>query len=260
VPPERIFNRIVSLSPSTTEIVAMSAAAGPRLVGRTAACNFPPDVARLPVVANVKPDFEAIRERQAELILFDADLYSPADVARMRELGATTFSFGATTIDEFLRELYRMGDLIGAQTMISEYADRIYRTREARRAVPYSPTPRAAMVLAASGGEHMIAGANSFQGDVLRALTLDPVGPGSERFEPLDAEFLIAQNPDIIFTAGDPGPLLADARLRTVRAVAAGRVVGLNQDVALRRGSRVDRLLVAMQDAITQLEEGGAQP
>ncbi|RYG87739.1 cobalamin-binding protein, partial [bacterium] len=52
-----IYRRIVSLSPSTSEVLVSN---GIPLSGRTAACDYPANVKSVPVVAGVKPDYEAL--------------------------------------------------------------------------------------------------------------------------------------------------------------------------------------------------------
>ena len=98
----------------------------------------------------------------------------------------------------------------------------------------------------------MIVGVNSFQADVVRAAAAEPVGPDADRFVPLSAETLVQMNPDVIFVTGNAEAILNDPRFKTVAAVQKGNVAVVKPDILLRRGWRVDKLILAMQNYLTQ--------
>ena len=81
--------RIVSLLPSATEIVA-ALGLGNRLVGRSAECDWPPQVAALPVVTAARIDSEQLSGAEIDAAVRDAvldgsSLYS-VDAGLVREL------------------------------------------------------------------------------------------------------------------------------------------------------------------------------
>jgi iron complex transport system substrate-binding protein len=82
------MERIVSLLPSTTEI-ACALGLGPRLVGRSHECDFPPFVRELPPCTEAKVDAAApgaaIDRRVKELVRDGLSLYR-VDAERLREL------------------------------------------------------------------------------------------------------------------------------------------------------------------------------
>ncbi|MDL5502882.1 MAG: ABC transporter substrate-binding protein, partial [Candidatus Methanoperedens sp.] len=64
---ERLPQRIVSLSPSTTELL-FALGAGPRVVGRTRWCDYPPEVTSVPSVGDgLNPNLESVLSRQPDL-------------------------------------------------------------------------------------------------------------------------------------------------------------------------------------------------
>ena len=101
----------------------------------------------------------------------------------------------------------------------------------------------------------MIAGVKSFQADVVKAATGQPVGPDAQKFVSLNAESLIAMNPDIILTAGSPDPIYDDARFKSLTAVKKNRVRGVVQDVILRRGVRVPELIENLHGTFSEVME-----
>jgi ABC-type Fe3+-hydroxamate transport system substrate-binding protein len=247
------YRSIVSLSPSTTEVLSATQEVNAgRLTGKTAADNYPKvGYDKVPVVSSVKPDYEKIAEIRPDLVVYDTDLYNAADVAKIKAIGADTFPLDATTIDQFETQLYSLANLVGGETNISDYVDKI----EAARAVGSSMTthPKVVILLPGTGSEHMIDGTGSFQADVVRAAGGDPVGPSGAHFVPLDPELLVTLNPDFIITAGDPAPVLSDPRFQSLKAVKdKKRIVPLVADVLLRKGARVDVLITAINDAINK--------
>ncbi len=251
IEPPKVAKKVVSLSPSLTEIVTVYGRTD-ILAGRTASCNYPPYVGKVPVVmSGIKPDYEKVAELKPELVVYDADILSEADVAKFKELGIPTFGLKAKDIAEFQRELFRLGSLVGTESRTSDYVDKIEAARALARVQKPKNPPTAAIVLPGSGSEHMVAGTGSFLAKFLEECGAKVLGPESDRFEPLNAETLVSQNPDFVFVAGEPALFLQDARFKGLKAISDNHVVGLNPDVALRKGSRVDTLIKSVSNLLT---------
>ncbi|HEY0866269.1 MAG TPA: helical backbone metal receptor, partial [Fimbriimonas sp.] len=242
VPRKEKIDSIVSLSPSTTEIL-LTQGATQFLKGRTAACNYPDmSVKQIPIVASVKPDFEKIATIKPDLVVFDSAVYNEQDVQKIKELGAQTFTIDADTIDEFTTQLYRLGSVLGLETNVSGYVDKILAARTSSLGDPISPAPKVAVLLAGWGSaEHMLAGSGSFIADVVRASGGEPIGPDSDKFETLDPEYLLAQNPDIVVlgvpakdaaaTERQVAAVLNDGRFAGMSWVKNRRIIPMDQDV-----------------------------
>lgn len=247
--------RIVSLSPSATEILVTKAGVSQRMVGRTAACNWPQAAQGIPVVGQVKPDFEKIAQMNPDLIVYDQDLYSPTDEQKIKELGVDTYVLRGDTLEEFEKSVFEIGKLVGGETELSKYVDDIYRARDASTAAAITPQPKVAIILPGQGGEHLIAGTKSFAAAVVRASGVEVVGPDARLFVPLNAEQLLSQAPTVILAAGAAGSaqrLAADPRLKPTPAVRDGKVFEVEQDVILRRGGRVDTLINTLHGALAR--------
>lgn len=253
--PEKSYGKIVSLSPSMTEIVAQVTNVS-RVVGRTAACNYPSQVAKIPAVATVKPDYEKLAILKPELIVFDGDLYSAQDVEKLKAIGADVFVCNANTVDDFIKDLYRLGSKLGSETNVSTYADRVYSARAEALAVSLPKQVKAAVIMPGQNSEHWIAGTGSFQADCVRAAAGTPVGPDGTKFVQMKAEDLVAQNPDVIFVSGNAATIMSDPRLKTVEAVKTKKVFSINSDILLRRGFRVEKLITGLNQIISAKAEG----
>lgn len=242
------YRSIVSLSPSTTEILAGN---GIPVVGRTAACNYPPNVTRIPVVGGVKPDYEALARIKPDLIVYDADLYGDAEVRKLQSTGAKLYRFDPQTLDDYEREVYELGSLTAAETGLSGYLDKVNAEETVAQGDPPTPQPTVAIILPDTGGRHLIAGTKGFRAECLRIAGGKQIGPDSTKFEPLSPEFLVTQDPDVIIVAGDPLTLEKDARFAGLKARRTNKIYGLPADVLLRRGGRVNLLIKNLSKALS---------
>jgi iron complex transport system substrate-binding protein len=81
-----VCRRIVSLAPNLTELV-FSLGLGDRLVGRSSACDFPPDAKPVPVVGDFgRPNWEALQARNPDLVIA-TDVEKPGLLRQLDEIG-----------------------------------------------------------------------------------------------------------------------------------------------------------------------------
>lgn len=281
------YRAIVSLSPSLTELIGQYGDMT-RLVGRTAADNYPLFLSSNPklqvVVSGVKPNYEKIRSLNPDLVVYDKSLYNEDDVAKLKDLGVELFEFDADTLDDFIRELYRLAKTVGGELQMSEYVDKINAARSAATELTGGRKPKTAVLMGGDGGEFMILGKDSFQAEVLTISGAEVVGPASDEFVPLNAEALVGWNPEVILIASEaamkqwaemaptqslkdqrtgavlaprvaPEALLRDARLASTTAIQKKQIASLNPDVILRKGARVDRLIDGVSRFISGLPQ-----
>ncbi len=240
---EKPVTKLISLSPSTTEIVTVASLYA-ALKGRTSACNYPKvTLERIPVVAGVKPDYDKIAQIKPDLALYDSSLYSEADIQKLKDLGIETLEMKSGSLDEFFDSCSRLGARTGSETPVASYLDKVNAAKTAAEADPVSPKPTVAVLMAGNGTEHMISGTEGFVADVVKVAGGQPVGPGGKKFVTLNVEELIQLNPDILLTAGPADKIVTDPRLRTLKAITNRRISALNQDVVVRAGSRVDKFI-----------------
>jgi iron complex transport system substrate-binding protein len=262
--PPKYYQNVVSLSPSTTELL-LNVVQFPKLAGRTYADDFPPGVVKqIPIVATTKPDYEKLTTIHPDLIVYDADLYSPQDISKLRQLGTDMFAFDANTWPDFKLQLYKLGSLLRGESHVSDYLDRVNIEISNAGGKAPSPSPRVAIVLGAANGNDWIDGTESFLADIVRRSGGTPVGPSGHVFVKMSPEELVKDNPDVIITGGTKQDvsgaesLIKDPRLQAINAIkntranpAHTKVVPIDSDVLLRKGARVDSLVKAIYRAVT---------
>lgn len=253
-PNPNAYHDAISLSPGTSEIVAGTYMAHFHLVGRTESCNYPKKkVEEIPVIMNgVTPNWEKIASLKPDVILYDADLFKAEDLAKAKDLGIQLFAFDIKTIDDYLKRMYELGSMTGGEVEINDQMDYVTQARRLAQTNAPAKKVKTAFMLPGENGEHMILGVEGFQASIAKESGGDVVGPAGRLFQPLNAETLIGQNPELIITSGDPTPILRDPRLKSVKAVQTGNVQGIEPDILLRKGMRIKSLIEAISTLIVK--------
>ena len=256
------YSAVVSLSPSTTEIVADMAYTA-HLVGRTSADNYPLSAQKVAVVASTKPDYEMIATLRPDLVVYDGDLYGPADVEKIKALGADTWVMDAKTVDAYIDQLRHLASMLSTETNGATYVDKVFAARNAAQAEAKTPQPKVAIMLPGQGTEHMIAGAKSFYADAVKAAGGNAIGPDADKFVNVNPEWLISENPDAIVIGVNKADqtsaneavnsLLKDGRFKNITAISKKQIIAIDQDVLLRRGWRVDKLIDGLHQALSNV-------
>jgi ABC-type Fe3+-hydroxamate transport system substrate-binding protein len=154
--------RVVSLVPSLTEAVAVSAPG--LLIGATDYCTHPPslDVAR--VGGSKYPSVDAVLALSPDLVLANAEENRPEDVAALRSAGVPVWVTFPQTVDEALVSLGRMLAVLGV-----EQAAWLV---QARRVWAAPPEYAARVVVPVWRRPWIVLGGRTFAGDVLARLGL----------------------------------------------------------------------------------------
>ncbi len=247
--------RIVSLGPATTEAL-FAIGAGNDVVGRSAFCDWPPEAAKLPAVGGVEPDVEAILALHPDLLVGPSGQWSARFAGLLHDHGvATWFPEEIRTldgVDAMLREL-------GARTGRAAQAAATVASLDARelavaRAVAGAPRPR--VLLVAGLGPTVVAGPQSFAGDMIERAGGQNVVAQGGAWPVLGFEDVVEADPDVVvdgavaesggvsrIAPGAPG-------WSGVRAVREGHVVPLTDERVLRPGPRVGEGLAVLARAL----------
>jgi len=194
--------RVVSLVPSLTEAVAVSAPG--LLVGATDWCTHPADLPVTRVRGTKNPERARVTALAPDLVIANREENRKLDVTRMREAGLAVWVTVIESVPEAMASLRRLltGPLgldVPAWLTAAEQAWAGPAPRPSRRvAVPVWRDP------------WMVVGARTFTGDVLARLGLDNVfGPGPDRYPHGEAGPIRAAAPDLVLLPDEPYPFTA---------------------------------------------------
>lgn len=209
--PEQV-SRVVSLVPSLTESVAVTA---PGLVaGATDWCTHPAglDVPRVRGTKN--PDLAAVIALRPDVVLANEEENRAADLAALREAGLPVWVTVIRTLDEALVSLRRLLT-VACQLPAPRWLEAAERVWEAFPPdVPGRPGQQTRAVIPIWRRPWMVLGRDTFAGDVLARLGVANLYAGhAERYPKIPLDDLLAASPELVvlpdepyrFTAGD-GP------------------------------------------------------
>ncbi|MGH7670803.1 MAG: ABC transporter substrate-binding protein [Gemmatimonadaceae bacterium] len=227
--------RIVSLNPTTTEIV-FAIGAGARLVGRSQWDSWPDSARRVPDLGPaVRPNIEATLAAHPDLVLLYASADDQPAATRLRAAGVPVAALRIDRIEDFRRATRDIGALLGdsarAATVVDSVDGTLARVRAATQGRPrptvFLPTWESP-VIAIGGGSFLneiidIAGGRNVYGDI--------AAPSPT----VSLEDVVARNPDIVLASPETRlRLLADPRWQAIRAVRTGRVLAFDTTVVGR--------------------------
>jgi iron complex transport system substrate-binding protein len=239
-----LATRVVSLSPSTTEALAAIGGEG-LLVGRSRYCDYPPEVQKLPEVGGyVDPSYEAILALAPDLVMGARGPAGPDLSTRLGARGIATY-FPVTEsfdgIDAMLRGLgTRTGHVRGAEDLIARL-----HAEEAAVASAVSREPKVRVLLLFGIAPIVAAGPGGFPDEMVQRAGGENVVQAGGPYPTLGLEHVLALDPDVIVDAAwgeseDKGRVSTETPgWRELRAVKAGRVVSLRDEVVLRPGPRI---------------------
>jgi iron complex transport system substrate-binding protein len=257
-PPERI----VSLSPSLTEILFAIGSGAPRVVGVTNYCNHPAAARSLPSVGGVvDPSLEAVLARRPDLVL--ATRGNPLEfMESLIALGVPVYALETrgelSRIEATIREVGRVIGRAGAADSLAEsLRARRERVRRRTAALPAARRPR--VYYGELEGTLWTAGPGSYIDGVIAAAGGENVaGEAPSAWCALSLEEIVARDPQVFlgtFTGADSAAR-REARMEEVRELLANhpawagtrlgrepRIFLVHEDRLLRPGPRIYEVL-----------------
>ncbi len=250
--------RIVSLSASATEML-FAIGAGDQVVAVDSYSNFP---AEAPVtdLSAYEPSIEAISAYEPDLVVLDA---TDAElISGLETVGIEVFEApAATTLDDSYAQLTELGEVTGhedeAAEVVASMQDDIAEVTAdlPERAEPLTYFHELDNTLYTVTSATFIGELYALAGLENVADAADPDGAAGG-YPQVSAELLVDADPDLIFLADTKccqqtaATFAARPGFGALRAVTAGQVVELDDDIASRWGPRVVDLLRSIVEAV----------
>jgi iron complex transport system substrate-binding protein len=248
--------RIVSLTPATTEIL-FALGAGSRVAGKVEdIADFPPEAASVPVVATFTGvDVEQIVALEADLVVSGgAGLTQGPAVEQLRRAGIPVLVAYPTTVDRALAGIRMIGTAIGADVEASALADGMDDRMGALAAIASSAVqrPRVFYEIDVTGGI-FTPPADSIYGEMFRLAGGEPIS-GDASYA-ISLEELVAADPEVILLGDAAYGVTAESVASRpgwdgMTAVREGRIVAIDDIVVTRPGPRLVDGLEALVRAI----------
>jgi iron complex transport system substrate-binding protein len=237
--------RIVSLSPTATEMLYAIGADGP-LIAVDDQSNYPPQVLDKPHdLSGYQPNVEAIAALKPDLVLIGDD--SSGLSKQLEALGLTTWvGSAATSFDDVYSQIEQLGARTGH---IGEAAQLVSQMQtEISAAVDAAPKPATTMTYYHElDNTYYSITKNTFIGQVYALFGLQSIADTQEvssDYPQLSAESIITADPDFVFLADggfgeSPETVAARPGWANLKAVTGGHVVVVDADISSRWGPRI---------------------
>jgi iron complex transport system substrate-binding protein len=247
---------IVSLSPTATEIL-FSIGAGPQVVAVDDQSNYPATAPKTSL-SGFKPNLESIVAEKPDLVVIQFD--ANGLVAGLKALSVPVIQQPpAGTLDDAYTQMQQLGTLTGNPSG-ADAAIATMRTKldTLTRKVTKSATPLT--YFHEVDNTLYTATSKTFIGQLYGLLGLTNIADSADKagsgYPQLSSEYVVSQNPDLIFLA-DAGCCAQSTKTLAARpgwsglgAIASNSVIVLDDDLSSRWGPRTPELFETMVNAV----------
>jgi ABC-type Fe3+-hydroxamate transport system substrate-binding protein len=224
----RVAKRIVSLAPSSTELL-FAVGAGSQVVGRTTWCRYPAAALAVPVVGDgLEPNIESVAATHPDLVVLYRSPSNAAAITQLDHLGITAVVLRQDRLGDVARDARLLGTLTG-HVPAGDSVGRLLDTLEATT----PPPVRARIAIVVWDNPPIVIGAGSFLDELGRLAGAENVFHDlPQASATVSLESIVARNPDFIAVVDDASAANTPAfarrpEWRAVPAVRAGRILHL---------------------------------
>ncbi len=254
------YERIVSLSPSITEIL-FALGAGNQVVGVTTYCEYPPEAKAKPKVGGfTNQNLEAIIHQKPDLVILNPNSGTKFTYERLKQIGIEALVVPLYSWNDLLETIKQIGEAVGHPKETEELRNQFLKISKQIR-IRSVNRPRKKVVLVNWHSPIIAAAGGTIEGNLIKlAGGENIIASGPLHYIQLSAEALFAQDPDLIIDASRMGKKTSFEQQREMvkkfwhqyselRAVKSGEVYVFKDDVYSVPGPRTIQLMKAI-DAI----------
>ena len=194
-------NKIISLSPSLTEIL-FAIGAAPQVIAVDSQSNFPKNVPRTRLSA-YEPNLEAIASFKPDLVVLSYDISDT--VKGLNLVGIDTLLLPTPKdFNEILKQILVLGESTGNIGKANKLI--IYMQKEMRRLTAVREKRRTIKIYHEIDENYYSASSFSFIGSIYQMLNLTNIADNADKegygYPKLSPEYIISSNPDVIILPG----------------------------------------------------------
>tara|TARA_R110002073_G_scaffold60209_22_gene151300 strand:- start:4088 stop:5035 length:948 start_codon:yes stop_codon:yes gene_type:complete len=253
---EAIPRRIVSLSPSTTELL-FAIGAGAQVVGATKHCNYPDAAAEVPRVGAGTLESisrETILSLQPDLVLCKWDTHQPL-VDPLTRLGISVIAIGPENLQALFQEARLLGKVLGRESEADALVDSMTMRLDHLTSLveQIAPRERRSVFYEVWDDPLMTAGPNSFIGELLTLGGMQNIfADTSVRYPKVSSEVVVHRNPEVILAPSTHADQVSVQQLLSRQGWSEITAIR-EQQVYLIDGDQVSRCGPRLIDALEQM-------
>lgn len=242
--------RIVSLAPSTTEIL-FALGAGDRVIGVSTYCDHPAETTQIDKVGTfLSPNVERIVAKKPDLVVAVPSPGNRRGVESLQQLGLSVLVLDPNSVASTLAAVETIADAVG----VEETGRRLREEIEARLnalAVRLARARPRSVLMAVDRRPLIVVGGGTYQDELIRRAGGINLGAmAGSQWPHVGLEFAVAQAPEVIIDTAmgsDQAPPMEFWKtFPSIPAVRQGRVYGHRAFVLLRPGPRVAEAVEAL--------------
>ncbi|KHO61231.1 iron ABC transporter substrate-binding protein [Thermoanaerobacter sp. YS13] len=239
--------RIVSLAPSTTELI-YALGAGNKVVGVTDFDNYPPEVKDVPKVGGFKgPNVEAITAQKPDII-FASTLSGKEQMESLEKMGIPVVMLEAKNIDQIYQSIRIIGQITGTEKkgeeLIKQMQDKIKEIND-----KVKDLPKVSVFYLVSLDGNWTAGKGTFIDELINLAGGKNVAEDVNGWAQYSVEELVKKNPDVIITsphAGNVKDIKNMAGYKDTNAVKNDKIFVISNDDIISRAS--NRIVLGLEE------------
>lgn len=238
------ITRIVSLAPSTTEMV-FALGAGPKLVGVDQYSDYPAETATIPKVgSNIEPSTERILGARPDVVLTATSANRQTTTEELGRLGIPVVVTRGHTLEQIFADIAIVGDAIDARPAAAALTTRLRADLAAVQQKSQALQQPTSCAIIVWPEPLMVAGPGSHLDDVLAiAGGTNIAADSTQPFPSYSTERLIQRAPAVLIVGTHkqtkPLDLTSLEKLTTVPAVRDHRIHIVDGDALFRPGPRI---------------------
>lgn len=242
-----VFKRIVSLTPTITEIL-FALGMAERLVGVTDSCDYPDSVRDIPNVSLwFEPDLNKLFALEPDLVLGLETAHQRIQ-PELEKKGIRVILVNPNSVDAALDVMLRFGELLdafeAAQICVQNLHARLTTLDHKVAKIPFEKRFKVCRVLDIEGNNLIVAGPLSFQFDVIaRAGGLNVTGQLQDAYPKVSWTEFKRWDPEMVFFCGYDRNFIPrlnnDPKWQSLKAGKAGRLYQYDCALTCRTGPRI---------------------
>jgi iron complex transport system substrate-binding protein len=243
----RPARRVVSLNPTTTEIL-FALGAGGRLVGRTRWDLFPDSARHVPDLGDgIRPNVEAILAARPDLVVLYAGRENRDAARRLTEAGVRVLALKVDRIADFQRATRLLGAAVGEPRRAADVVDSVTRTLDRVRAVT-APLAHPRVLWPMNADPLYVIGAGSFLSELVEIAGGTNVFADAREPSPqVSREEVLRRDADVVLASPTGARrYTTDPAWGALRAVRDGRVLVYDTTLVPRPAVRLGEAAVSL--------------
>lgn len=233
------IGRIVSLAPSTTEMI-FAAGAGERVVGVTTYCTFPEAARSIEKIGDTQtPNIERIVGLKPDVVFVSTASQLEPFMRTLEEQTIAVYVLDPKGVDDVIQKLRVLGELMGTESTAEPLAAELERRVTAVKAKTVD-LPRPKVFVQISKDPLFTIGADSFITNLIETAGGESVTKDIPSAYPkLSKETAAAMSPEVIILSDSEEDREPNEVFARSAAVRDGQVYRINADIISRPGPRL---------------------